>query len=120
MDQYKVLRGCFNLPLLSADALILCRSIVCRRSWIASRCLQALTFADTFIYVQAQQLDGCTPFRREADEHCTLEGKVFSPEMGSWIEQEAEQTRGGVERTQISPFVAVTAPTRECKIARMR
>jgi hypothetical protein len=77
-----------------------------------------LAFLHPLMPVHLQQLNGCSPFRRQPYEDPLREPKVVMPTLRAGIEQETELSRLWIERRQIGALVPVTSPARQGEIGR--
>ena len=81
-------------------------------------CNQSLAFRHPVCIIQAQNLYGHSPLRRQWLNDCTFKPEMLLPHLLSWIEKRYQFASLWIERTDIRTFAAVAANTGKREVIR--
>jgi hypothetical protein len=84
---------------------------------IATNIYQDATLDGAPGFIELEQCYRCTSHRRQANDLCSFQCKVFLPHVDTWIEKWSDRTRGKIDSTQIRAFPPIAFEAREGEIA---
>ena len=84
---------------------------------IATNIYQDSTLDDTSGFIELEQGYRCTTNRRQANDLCFFQCKVFLPHVDTRIEKWGDRTRGRIDSAQIRAFPPIAVEAREGEVA---
>lgn len=81
--------------------------------------LQVAAFGETFIAIQAKEVDCGPAFGSQAGDLLALKSEMLRPDLPAWIEQQREVLRLRVKGAEVAALLTIAAPASISQILRV-